>query len=249
MPAFGPIAPYYDELMRPVPYRMWSSYYLLLLAHQQCKPRSVLDVCCGTGTMCELLTREGFDLTGFDLSPAMIDRAREKAAQHGHPIRYEVADAAEFQLDAQFDAAFSFFDSLNNIIEPKRLAQAIARVYEHLVPGGSFIFDLNTAYAFEQQMFDQKNLSPKAKLRYQWTGDYDPDSRIIQVAMTFWRGGERFEEVHIQRAYSEEEIRGMLADAGFEGVRVFTSYTLNPPRYTSDRLHYLATRPHFPVVK
>ena len=91
--SFGPVAPYYDELMRSVPYRMWTSYYLLLLAHQNVRPRRVLDVCCGTGTMCEMLVEEGKEMAGFDLSPGMIERAREKAAKKKIDIRYEVADA------------------------------------------------------------------------------------------------------------------------------------------------------------
>lgn len=241
--SFGPVAPYYDELMRTVPYRMWVSYYLLLLSHQQYKPRTMLDVCCGTGTMCELLTREGFELSGFDISPGMIAIAREKAAKKEMGIRYEVFDAAEADMGETYDAAFSFFDSLNNITDPGRLQQAFHRVYEHLNGGGSFIFDLNTAYAFEQRMFDQQNLSPRAKLRYKWVGDWNERTRTITVDMRFWRGGREFRETHVQRAYSEAEVRDMLAEAGFEEVRAFTSYTLNPPRHSSDRLHFTALKP------
>ena len=243
MESFGPVAPYYDELMRPVPYRMWVSYYLLLLAHQQYKPKTMLDVCCGTGTMCELLTNEGFKLSGFDISPGMIEVARAKAAKKGQDIRFEVFDAAEADMGEKYDAAFSFFDSLNNILDPERLQKAFHRVAEHLNPGGSFIFDMNTAYAFQQKMFDQSNLKPNSKLRYKWVGDWDADSRIITVDMTFWRGAEEFREVHRQRAYAEEEVRAMLAKAGFEEVRAFQSYTLNPPRFTSDRFHFTAIRP------
>jgi ubiquinone/menaquinone biosynthesis C-methylase UbiE len=243
MESFGPVAPYYDELMRPVPYRMWVSYYLLLLAHQQYKPKTMLDVCCGTGTMCELLTREGFEVDGFDISAPMIEIAREKAKRKGMKIRYEVFDAAEADMGEKYDAAYSFFDSLNNITEPGRLQMAFRRVYEHLNPGGSFIFDLNTAYAFQQRMFDQENLKPNAKLRYKWVGDWNEKTRLITVDMRFWRSGQEFRETHVQRAYDEAEVRAMLAEAGFEGVRAFTSYTLNPPRFTSDRLHFTALRP------
>src|SRR5689334_8448713 len=105
MQSFGPVAPYYDELMKPVPYRMWVSYYQLLLAHQMFTPRTLLDICCGTGTMCELLTDEGFTVSGFDISPEMIRMAREKASRKGLKIRYEVADAAEASLGETYDAA------------------------------------------------------------------------------------------------------------------------------------------------
>src|SRR5437016_930908 len=77
--SFAAVTPYYDELMKQVPYRMWTGYYLLLLSHQDIHPRRILDICCGTGTMCEMLTKEGFELAGFDLAPGMIDEARRKA--------------------------------------------------------------------------------------------------------------------------------------------------------------------------
>jgi ubiquinone/menaquinone biosynthesis C-methylase UbiE len=241
--SFGAVAPYYDELMKSVPYQMWCSYYLLLLAHQCQHPKSVLDVCCGSGTMCELLTKEGFELSGVDLSEGMISQAIRKAKRKKLSIDYHVGDAASFELGRQFDAAFSFFDSLNNILEPRRLQDAFDRVYGHLQPGGSWIFDVNTAYAFEAQMFDQQNLRPNAKLRYKWTGTWNPQDRTIAVDMRFWYRDESFREIHRQRAYEREEIEAMLKKSGFVSIRAFHSYTLNPPRLRSDRVHYMALKP------
>ncbi|HWD39410.1 MAG TPA: class I SAM-dependent methyltransferase, partial [Fimbriimonas sp.] len=185
--SFGPVAPYYDELMRTVPYKMWVSYYLLLLSHQDVHPKTVLDVCCGTGTMCQMLDKEGFRMSGIDLSPGMIEAAVAKAKKRKLDIYYEVADASTFILHRKFDAALSFFDSLNNILEPEKLQAAFHRVAAHLPPGGSWIFDLNTAYAFSASLFDQQDLRPNAKLQYLWEGDYDPATKIITVNMRFWR--------------------------------------------------------------
>src|SRR5690348_689295 len=96
--SFTSVAPYYDELMRQVPYRMWVGYYLLLLSHQNQKPRRVLDVCCGTGTMCEMLTAEEMTLAGVDISPEMIREAKKKASRKHLDIDYFVADATNFDL-------------------------------------------------------------------------------------------------------------------------------------------------------
>jgi ubiquinone/menaquinone biosynthesis C-methylase UbiE len=241
--SFGPVAPYYDELMKQVPYRMWLGYYLLLLSQQNLRPRKVLDICCGTGTMSEMLHEEGFTMAGFDMAPGMIEAARQKAAAKQFDIRYEVFDAAEADMQDTYEAAFSFFDSLNNITDPDRLQMAFHRAAAHIQPGGSFIFDMNTAYAFEQQMFDQQHLKPQSKLRYKWEGDWDEESRLITVDMKFWYGKEEFHETHVQRAYEPVEIRQMLDEAGFVEIRAYHSYTLNPPRYSSDRLHWTAIRP------
>jgi SAM-dependent methyltransferase len=240
--SFGPVAPYYDELMRQVPYRMWVGYYLLLLSEQDSHPKSILDVCCGTGTMCEMLTEEKFRMHGIDLSPGMIEQARAKAVAKRLEIGYDVADASCFALGRRFDGALSFFDSLNNVVEEGGLASALRCVAAHLDPGGSFVFDLNTAYAFEQRLFDQKHLKATSKLNYKWVGDWNPATRLITVEMEFWYEGERFVETHVQRAYPEEQVRHLLEAAGFERIRAFHSYTLDKPREKSDRIHYSAIK-------
>jgi SAM-dependent methyltransferase len=228
--------------METVPYRMWVSYLLLLFSQQAVHPKRILDVCCGTGTMCELLDDEGFELQGFDLSEPMIHKAREKAKQTFKDIRYEVMDAATFDMGETYDAAFSFFDSLNYITDTSGLASAITQVGKHVKPGGSFVFDLNTAYAFEAKLFDQKNKSARSKVNYDWKGNYDEDKRLIRVEMKFWYGGREYEEVHIQRAHTDEEIRFMLQNAGFTDIRIYESYTLDRPKIKSDRVHYTAIR-------
>lgn len=240
--SFGPVAPYYDELMSRVPYDMWVGYYQLLQAHIGVEHRDLLDVCCGTGTVAELLTLEDYLVTGFDLSPEMISEAKKKAEEKNLTIRYLVCNACELDLGCTFDGAYSFFDSLNYITDLGQLRLAINRIGAHLETGGSFIFDLNTDYAFEQKMFDQTERSKRAKLHYDWKGEYDPESRMIEVRMSFKKGSERFSEVHIQRAHSIDEVKDALESAGFDEIYCWESYTLEPPGKSSDRIHFGALK-------
>lgn len=243
MPSFGPIAAHYDLLMANVPYDMWAGYYRLLLTQQGLDPDTLLDVASGTGTVAEILTEQGYTVTGFDLSEAMITEAKAKAVRQDLPITYHVADACTLDLGVKFEGAYSFFDSLNYITTLEGLQQAIASVARHLEPGGSFVFDVNTAYAFEAQMFNQEDQRKRALIKYVWTGNYDPETRIIRVEMNFERNGETFQEVHVQRAHSDDEIRDALRQAGFASCVAFDSYTLDRPRKNSDRVHYLALMP------
>lgn len=243
MASFGPIAPHYDLLMANVPYDMWAGYYRLLLTTHSLDPDTLLDVCCGTGTIAELLTQAGYEVTGFDLSQPMIEVARRKALAEDLAITYHVADATTLKLQTQFEGAYSFFDSLNYITTLEGLRAAINSVAQHLLPGASFIFDVNTPYAFEAQMFDQEDQRKRALIKYSWKGNYDPESRIIRVEMNFLRNDEEFQEVHVQRAHSDEEIREALRDAGFISCKAYDSYTLDRPNKTSDRLHYVALMP------
>jgi SAM-dependent methyltransferase len=235
--AFDQIAPFYDELMGNVPYGAWLEYLLLVHAYASVRPKSVLDVCCGTGTLTEALAAQGYEAVGVDLSSAMVQVARRKGM-----ARYHVGDVRTFDLGTTFDAAFSFFDSLNYVADLDGFRSAVRRVAAHLRAGGTFLFDLNTAYAFEQRMFDLRERSSKASVQYDWVGDYDPGERIIRVSMDFRVGGRTVHDEHVQRAHSHEEVLAALADAGFASCEVFDGFTLNPPTDDSDRLHYLAIR-------
>jgi SAM-dependent methyltransferase len=228
--------------MSSVPYEMWVGYTRLLFAQHGAEPDTLLDVCCGTGTAADMFDEAGYEVAGFDLSEPMIGEARRKAKKTKRQIDYTVADAAELDLGRQFDAAYSFFDSLNYITDPKRLEMAIRQIGKHIKPDGLFVFDINTAYAFEQDMFTQEDLRQASKIRYKWVSEYDPETKIIRVQMKFWKGREVLEEVHVQRAHTVEEISTMLALAGFPEIHLYDSYTLDPPNRRSDRIHFAARK-------
>lgn len=243
---FEAVAPYYDQLMQSIPYLWWMHYVETLLDYFERPAQKILDLCCGTGNLSELLALNGYEVVGVDRSAAMIEQARYKAAQHASGVRYYVQDAAALELGETFDAIVSLFDSLNNITDPAQFAEAMRRAYLHLNPDGIFIFDLNTEYAFVHKMFDQRMLEPNAPLRYRWRSRYDKETRLCTVQMEFWvREGAQersFTEIHTQRAYTEHEVREMLHRAGFPEVHLFDAYTLHPPDRRSDRVFYVALR-------
>ncbi len=100
-------APAFDEepdhgLRDPSVREAWSNFLAACLPEAGAH---VLDIGCGTGSLSILLVRLGHDVTGIDISPAMISRAREKTAAQGYPIQFHVMDAALPRLpDRKFDA-------------------------------------------------------------------------------------------------------------------------------------------------
>src|SRR5215217_5986094 len=79
-------------LRDPVVRAAWDALLAPLLPQA---PATVLDLGCGTGSLSVLLAERGYDLTGVDLSPRMVERARAKAAAHEVPVRLLVGDAAD----------------------------------------------------------------------------------------------------------------------------------------------------------
>ncbi|MFF8957593.1 class I SAM-dependent methyltransferase [Streptomyces sp. NPDC014894] len=71
-------------------------------------PADVLDVGCGTGSLARLLAEVGHRVTGVDLSPRMVERARVKLVAGGLAGRFLVGDAAAPPLgDERFDVVLS----------------------------------------------------------------------------------------------------------------------------------------------
>ncbi|MEH2001671.1 MAG: methyltransferase domain-containing protein [Nostoc sp.] len=92
---------------------------------------SILDLGCGTGQLTEKIAQAGADVWGIDSAPAMIEKARENYPD----IRFDVANAANFQVDKPLDAVFS-----NAVLHwVKEADSAIASIHQSLKPGGRFV--------------------------------------------------------------------------------------------------------------
>jgi ubiquinone/menaquinone biosynthesis C-methylase UbiE len=241
---FVDIADYYDDLMAGVPYRLWVDYIEEILHKLNYLPRTVLDLACGTGTVTEILSERGYEVTGTDLSEGMIEIARQKAEAGDYDIEYNVQDAAELDLGKKFDLAISLFDSLNYITDEERLAMAMKRVGEHVVSGGYFIFDVNTEYALAHGFFNQTNLGSYPK--YVWSSSYSRETQICTVTMVFEvldHGEKRqFTEIHRQKAYRLSELEQMLTDADFETTACYHAYKFKQPTRRSDRVFFVARK-------
>jgi SAM-dependent methyltransferase len=70
----------------------------------------VLDVACGSGTAALVAARRYCEVVGIDYVPALIARARQRAAAEGFTIDFRVADAQALPFpDASFDALLSVY--------------------------------------------------------------------------------------------------------------------------------------------
>jgi SAM-dependent methyltransferase len=100
----------------------------------------VLEIGCGTGRMTIPLAKAGLDMTGLDIVPEMLARAKEKAGDL--PITWVEADARSYSLGKKFRFIFEcgsvFMHQLTNADQQAFLE----RVREHLAPGGMFVVSL-----------------------------------------------------------------------------------------------------------
>lgn len=94
----------------------------------------VLDGGCGTGRVAIELQRRGFDVTGVDLDPGMLDVARAKAPD----LTWHLADLAVLSLEGRFDTVVLAGNVLI-FVAPGSEARTVTRCRSLLAPGGLLI--------------------------------------------------------------------------------------------------------------
>ncbi len=178
----------------------------------------ILDVCCGTGYLAGLLAGQGYRVTGFDLSPRMVEFARRNVPE----AAFHVADAARFQLPGPFDAAVSTFDSLNHILDRDDLEAAFRNIAASLRTGAPFAFDMLLEEAYQTHWGESFALVRGDHVLTITASGYDFRSRLGRCTITMFRLVEdawRRADVTIQeRCYTPAEIDRALDQAGFGEV-------------------------------
>ena len=245
--SYTSFAQVYDMFMDNVDYPAWSKYLIQLLKEYQVEDGLVLDLGCGTGNMTELLAKEGYDMIGVDNSEDMLEIASEKRAESGLNILYLLQDMREFELYGTVKAVVSICDSINYILEEDDLREVFSLVNNYLDPKGMFIFDLNTEAKF-QAMGSEKIAEARDEGSFIWENEYDEEEKINSYDLTLFIREEddlyrRYQETHFERAWSLDEIKKALTEAGMEFVAAYDAFTKNAPRKESDRI-YVVAREH-----
>jgi SAM-dependent methyltransferase len=223
---------------------------------------AVLEVGCGTGRLTLPLARAGHEVTGIDLSPAMLARARTKLAAEPDDVRARVTlretDARRMELPAEpaFDVAVAPFRVMQHFITIEDQLDVLIRVRERLWPGGRLVFDVfNPSYAMmtrdrsaevedtpEQVLADGRTVRRTVRaLAVRWV-DQVSDIELIYYV----RSGERVERIVQEfqmRWYTPSELRHLLARAGFRVDAVFGGVDRRPLDDDAPEIIVVATVP------
>ena len=103
---------------------------------------SVLELACGTGRIAIPLAQRGLKVTGLDLHPVMLDRARFASAAANAPVRYIESDMRHFELPEKFGLIFIAYNSLLHLHEVADIKSCFTAVSRQLTQGGQFILEI-----------------------------------------------------------------------------------------------------------
>ncbi len=241
MRAYGEFADLYDLFMEDIPYASWKDFICGYLAKQGIRDGILLDLGCGTGQMTRLLRDAGYDMIGVDASAEMLARAAQTDAEG---ILYLCQDMTSFELYGTVRAVVSVCDCMNYLLTKKELLACFKLVHNYLDPGGIFLFDMNSIFKYEQ-MGEGSFCENRPEASFIWDNYYDPDTRENEYDLTFFVQEEgdlyrKFEECHVQKGYTIEEIRELLEEAGFVWMGVYDGYSERPGDENAERLLFAA---------
>lgn len=86
----------------------------------------LLELGCGDGALSCLLAREGFEVTGVDISRGMIEEAKKRADREAVGVRFEIADSDHLEVAEPYDGVVSFMSAFFTYLEdPARFIETI----------------------------------------------------------------------------------------------------------------------------
>ena len=222
--SYDGMAAVYDRFTAHHDYEAWTATLEGLARTHGLRGRRLLDAGCGTGKSFLPFLRRGYEVTAFDLSPAMAAIAAAKAP--GVPVH--VHDVAEVPVLGSFDLVCCLDDCLNHLLEPERLVAAFARIAANLAPDGLVVFDVNTLATYGG-FFSALLVDPSPDEVLVWTGATGRAPRASTVAsatLAAYRrrpGGswDRIDVTHRQRHYTRPEVAAALGAAGLAEVAVY----------------------------
>ena len=244
MNSYTDFAYVYDALMkRDVDYEKWADYIENLFDICGVNPELVCDVACGTGGMTLPLARRGYDMTGVDVSEDMLNVAREKA--EGLNILFLNQSMTKIDLYGTMGAFLCMIDGINYVLSPKSLLQFFTRIKTCFMDSRApFIFDISSEYKLKNIIGSNTFVHSEKDIFYTWQNRWIEKKRLSDMFLTFFvredKVYRRFEERHLQRAWSKEEITYLLRKAGFARIDTYGELSFEKPKENEERIVFVA---------
>ncbi len=175
---------------------------------------SLLDVACGTGLHLLNFRRHFSDLTGVDISEAMISRAGAVVPD----VPMTLADMRSFDLGRSFGAVTCLSSSIGYLLSVEEVTLAVANMARHLEPGGVLVVEPwihPDQWRLGHRVAEAGNGDGLAVARVSVNGREGHISTFdLHWTIASADGIDHFVEHHRMGLYSVEEYQSAFAAAG-----------------------------------
>jgi len=210
----------YDDFNQGYMYERWTARLLGKAEEAGLEGNRLLDVGCGTGLSFIPMLERGFEVTGCDISPAMLELARKKV---GDAATLLTADMRELPELGEFDLIWSIDDAMNYLLSVEELQAALKRMERNLAAGGVIVFDVNTLTQYRNFFSERTEVEANGR-RFIWQGlgsEVDLVPGAICESRFEVAGDETATHRHRQRHFSEADVLAAAAAAGLRRLAVY----------------------------
>ena len=239
--SYGPLAASYDALTGDVPYGEFADYYEKLLSREGKDNLTLLDLCCGTGTLTYMMAERGHEMIGVDLSEEMLSVAAEKLGGFTGGVKpmFLCQEASELDLFGTVEGAYCSLDGMN-YLPPEELPEVFRRLHLFIEPGGKFAFDFHSPEHL-RSLDGGTFVDEDEDMLCLWRAEFDEEECALIYGMDIFRRKGRFWEreceEHVEFVHEPEALCELLESCGFADVRLLT----DGPRHEEGRLYIVAT--------
>jgi SAM-dependent methyltransferase len=193
----------------------------------------VLEVGVGTGRFFLDALSRGADVYGIDVSATMLEQLKKRLdpAQH-HRVFHQ--DARALNLNKKFDLVVAPFRVFSHLIDVEDQLHALNSIYDHLTPGGRFIFDLYVPdlkilqNGINAETDFDGEYAPGKKLKRVVSAEADLISQVNKVTMTLtWddEGGQKTSTWTLfMRFFFRHELEHLVARSKLELDHIYGDY-------------------------
>ncbi|MFL5778463.1 MAG: class I SAM-dependent methyltransferase [Chloroflexota bacterium] len=221
----------------------------------------VLELAVGSGRLAVPLAAAGHRVTGVDIDPAMLARARERARRAGvaePALALVEADLLGLTLPTAgtFGLAFVALNSLMLLGSRDRQRAAVRVLAEHLAPGGLAVVDVWLPDAEDLARFDGRVIlewtrtdeATGAVVTKLGSAQHDAATAVVSLTTVFEEGrqgssADRWVRHDRLRLVTADELQGFADEAGLRTELMAGGYDLSPLGPGSERAILVAVRP------
>lgn len=249
MEVFQDYAYYYNVFYKEKDYKAEAEQVDTLLKKYGCKISKIINFGCGTGRHDIELARLGYQCTGIDTSPLMVDIAKKNADKEKINIDFFKEDIRIFKPTEQYDAVISLFHVMSYQNSNEDIVAAFQAARRSLNKEGIFLFDVwygPGVLSDKPSVRVKKAEDNKYKLIRIARPDMHDKKNVVDVCYEVLvidketNSTKTIEEVHSMRYFFKPELEFYLNETGFELIDNLDCTTLGETSYESWTSYFVA---------
>ncbi len=185
---------------------------------------SVLDLCCGPGRHSVVLAHRGLDVTAVDLTPYLLEKARERAVAEKVQVEWILEDMRRFVREDSYDLVLNLFTSFGYFDKEEENLKVLDNIYCNLRADGSCVIDV-VSKEWLAKVF-QPTSSTELEDGTLWIQRHEviKDWTRIRNEWIVIKDGQTHSFKFSTAVYSGQEMKDRLGQVGFKEIKLYGGF-------------------------